>query len=84
MVFCFEPLKRKIESSKNALDNPVAVENLQLKAVLLQFAVAKFDGLQKMYVTLDPGQSSSYAQKGANRKPRRHPSYKAVCIAVAN
>ena len=65
IVFCFEPIKRNIESSKNALGNLFAAKNLHSKAVLLQFALGQFDGLQKMYVTPDAGQSSFLVPKRA-------------------
>lgn len=65
IVFCFEPLKENIESSKLALDNFYGAEAVQSKAQLLQFALGTTDGLQNMYVTPDAGQSSFLEPKRA-------------------
>lgn len=65
IVFCFEPLKENIESSKRALENFYGAIPVQSKAVLLQFALGTEDGLENMYVTQDAGQSSFLEPKRA-------------------
>jgi len=58
VVFCFEPLDANIQSSKQAVKNLIETNGIKSKAVFLQFALGQTEGIQDMFVTPDPGQSS--------------------------
>lgn len=58
VVFCFEPLEGNIQSSKNKISKLIEANGIKSRAVFLQFALGKTEGIKRMYVTPDTGQSS--------------------------